>query len=963
MKKIILSLIILISLFSILSVDLNNITFSNEEFYNGAITNSKILNLSNGKVAVAYQIGTNVNYLKICESTNLTDCNSAYTAAVVGGSTINDFDIIEDITNNRIIYTHAVSNNLYFTIHYLTGSASDSWNVIQSGQNTDHISTVRINNTHYALSYTDVSDGSRTKLIICEMDGSPICLSETTLSGTTNPQNFKIILGSDGILKVFQTQNNNGEVRSFDTSLNFISQKTIHSGIISFGDMLEGSDNNLKFVFRDNSNSNYGTFRSCDLNAENCLSEIVYYNSRADYNNINEFNEQLFIAFNDGSTGALNSVNFNLIGEDLSSVSLFDSFTGEYVNQIITTENQLIISYGANSKGKFAISDSLSSSTIAGITFNNPVIDSYINTTAFNLNISFSEITNSTYSLNEGLETILGTSTNESNINLIGVEGLNSIQIFTNTSNSLSNATINFTIDTIFPNINLINTSKRESYSNNWNSIFNYSDENFDSCWLIVENTTENCDSYTFTNNGNQSVQIYVNDSAGNTITQSFVVLIDPKIYIYFEEPSTTTISNFNFNEINYENYAEINVYDLGIGIHNLTFLKYGYAQTNISLELTLTSQINTTETILVSLLYINIKDRKTNNLITQTIDFDLVGESYSSSYSTNTGQSTITEIKELPGIYRLSFASSGYANNEYYFQHTGYTAVNITTYLINESLTIPVKIIVRDIFSNAIKWTNNDGEDQGCIVKVKQYFILNNDYLAVDMGITNSLGEIIFDLEYNKFYQFVIDCDGIIKTEPGQKITSTPLYLTFNPNEKLTIFDELPNLAGDIIFDNLTNTTGYFRFEYNDLNNIASKGCLYVYEQKFSGDILIDSSCVNSASATINVNLNFTTNKKYIGKGFVTYNGEEHFIDSKIKKFLPGQNAWSKGMGLWSSVLIIGVLFLIGIGMHPFAGIIFAWLGALIMNLFGALALPEGSLMGLLALLIGILIFRGDKL
>lgn len=560
---------------------------------------------------------------------------------------------------------------------------------------------------------------------------------------------------------------------------------------------------------------------------------------------------------------------------------------------------------------------------------------------------------NSSVSINGSAFSPIATDSNSTIYSLIIGEGTSTLSFKSIDSIGIAHTNLTVTKDTIDPVINIFNTSTIESYSITWSNVFNYSDDYLDSCWIVVENSTENCISYTFTESGNQSVAIYVNDSAGNIASDSFYIFIDPEAYIYFETPGGSPVTDFTLDGTNYSNYASINIYDLGLGNHTLLFSKYGYEQINVSLVFNTTAQINITEIVGVSLLGIKIYDRESLTLITQNVNVDLVGDSFAGSYSTSSGILTIENITELPGLYRLSFESSGYANNEYYFTHTGFSVVNVSTYLINESLTIPIKVILRDIFQNEI---------DGCYIKIKQYFISENDYIQVDQGITNSNGEIIFDLEYDVYYQFVIECDGVAQTEAGQKITSTPLYLTFDDQNALTVFDDLPNIAGEVTFANLTNSTGYFRFEYNDLDNIVSEGCLRVYETEFSGDTFLDEQCTSSASATINVNINFTTNKKYVGKGYVTYNGQEHYVDQGIKTFYPGGSGWNYGVGLWSSVLLITTLFLIGMAMHPIAGVGFAWVATYAMVKFGALGIPEASVTGIGALIVGVVIFARSR-
>ena len=82
------------------AIDYDNITFTNEEFYNGAVTQTKSIELSNGKLMTGY-IASNVFYLRSCD----LDGTNCQTPVSVGAS--NNFDMFEDATNNRLIYIKA----------------------------------------------------------------------------------------------------------------------------------------------------------------------------------------------------------------------------------------------------------------------------------------------------------------------------------------------------------------------------------------------------------------------------------------------------------------------------------------------------------------------------------------------------------------------------------------------------------------------------------------------------------------------------------------------------------------------------------------------------------------------------------------------------------------------------------------------------------------------------------------
>lgn len=587
-------------------------------------------------------------------------------------------------------------------------------------------------------------------------------------------------------------------------------------------------------------------------------------------------------------------------------------------------------------------------------------IQEFYDSENISIDLNTTSNTNMSYFLDGGSETSICLNCNSTTLNLNSLsDGLHEIIFSSTTGAGQENTTANFTIDTQTPTINVFNTSEISSYYVDWTTKFNYSDTNLDTCYIIVENSSQNCSSYTFSENGDQLIQIYVNDSAGNSNNVNFTLPVDPIQYFYFEDYLGSPLTNFTFGGTTYSDYAAFSVFDLGYGNYTYEFVKIGYQITNVSFSLNSTSDINLTTAIGINTISVNIYDRSTETLINQSVTINLIGdpdntEEFAGSFSTNNGTIVIDNISEIPGTYKLELSSSGYSNNEYYFTHTGFEAKEINIYLIQSNLTYPIKYIVQSV----------DKDPQVfCIFKVKQYFISSNDYLVVDMGRTNSLGQVIFDLEYDINYQYVIECDDQTQTEPGQKITETPVTITFNPNNALNAFEDLPNVAGEVTFGNYTNSSGYFRFEYNDLKNIVSMGCLYVYEKGAISDTLIYSKCQESTSATLNQDINWTIGDRYVAKGYVWSDGSDYLVDQKNKDFFPGADAaWALGFGFWGSFLIVLVLFLIGSIHHPITGAILSILGLIVSVGFKALDIEQSLIMGILVIVIGAILWRRRK-
>lgn len=507
------------------------------------------------------------------------------------------------------------------------------------------------------------------------------------------------------------------------------------------------------------------------------------------------------------------------------------------------------------------------------------------------------------YILNGGLETNICANQLNCSLNFTGQNGINSIQFLL--VDNFGNDTImkNFTIDLITPIINISNITESESYVTTWNNFFNYSDINIDSCYLIVENTSQNCLSYEFLENGYQLIDIYVNDSAGNIENQNFTLFVNPYQYFYFEDPASNPITNFTLDGIPYDEYAAIKVHDYGIGPHNLTFTRYGYANTNVIFNLDLTSKYNLTTEVQISLLYITLYDVDNLNLINQTVEIDLIGESFAGSFITTNGSIIITNITELPDIYELNIRSLDYEDLNYYFQHTGYAAVNLNLYLQNTSDTIPIKYVIKDSFGDPY-------DDSSCLVELQIYQLSTNSYESFVMDYTNSIAEVIFNLDTTEKFKPFVTCGGSTQIYDGGKITSTPVYLKFSESS-LDIFPSNPSISSGITFVELSNSTARFKFSYDDLNNIISQACLNITVTDYNSETIVVSQCLSTASGSINVDFNITTGLTYKAYGLIEYEGEFQEVNTYYKKI--SQAVFD--FGIWGVIFGLTITGLLSVG------------------------------------------------
>lgn len=475
----------------------------------------------------------------------------------------------------------------------------------------------------------------------------------------------------------------------------------------------------------------------------------------------------------------------------------------------------------------------------------------------------------------------------QAELNLINLfEDTYTIEFFAyNDESNATNSDYTFTIDASKPILNNNSIGTEVNTYNLTNILINYTEPNLASCyinWSDGDFTYCNDTNKNFQYNGYMSYEISILDLAGNSLTQVYNLLVNPKWFIYVNDQNGDPITDFYVDGTEYQNYSQGFVYDYGLGTHNLSLIKYGYEITSTILTLTNTSKINQTENMTIALVKLNIYNSDTSSLINDLVDIDLIGDDFAGEYTTYNGTITISNITFFDGYYHLVLDSSGYETTNYYFTYTGYASLDLMIYMQNETPTIPIKYIVKDGFGNEM---GSNSEHPSCLIKITEYDITTNSYILTNMDYTNTNGEVIFNLDTSKTIKPIADCSGVITTFDGGKITSTPIYLTVN-DAILNIFPDIPNINyEDITFTTLSNTTGRFTFTYSDSSGIISQACLNITQSTYLGETFIDSQCIYTSTGSINIDFNTTPGMTYYARSNVKYKGEIIPISLYIKK------------------------------------------------------------------------------
>jgi len=408
---------------------------------------------------------------------------------------------------------------------------------------------------------------------------------------------------------------------------------------------------------------------------------------------------------------------------------------------------------------------------------------------------------------------------------------------------------------------------------------------------------------YTFTNNGNQDYTILASNST-NTINETGSLLVNPSVSFNFEDNSTN-VENYSFGgRADTNGLVTYNIYNDGltIGENTLSFSKFGYVLQNFTFNITETQSQNYTFNVTEAAINVQIFDRITQNLITQNVDLQLIGN-VGNTTTTSTGQATLRAIDGVPGSYQIIATSTGYETESVYFEYTNQENLSVDIYLLNSTdLSVGfVTIEVKDTLSFFI---------EGAIVNLMEWKPSISSFITVGQCQTLSNGKCNLNVELNnKLYKFQAIKNGISTETTSLILTETGL--TF----PLTLENALlnPTANSDNILSNMTQTlnnitnSSLLRLQWATKDNTNAKACIKVYSNPGYSQQIIASNCTvsNSGVLLMNVNINNTENIKVDGTVQDSFN--TFLIDSF---FYEGSGSLSKALNDFNLDILIPIIF-----------------------------------------------------
>lgn len=352
-------------------------------------------------------------------------------------------------------------------------------------------------------------------------------------------------------------------------------------------------------------------------------------------------------------------------------------------------------------------------------------------------------------------------------------------------------------------------------------------------------------------------------------------------------DPATCT---YNVTGLTYPSYFESvsGTPSAFIGLINATYSILadcdGYAYTTENLTINLTQQTFNFSLLTTNSFNITFRDDVSNDLLTGVnITVEFIGATGFTNI-TNTGSLYVDLI--VPSEYTIVFDADGYRQNQYIITLDDRDSVNLTLYMDLDNTTNLVLINVKDTFGNVI---------QGGDVTIQRYG--NDAWFTEQIRRTDFQGrtEGYFVLS-TVFYNFLVEYQGTTffgtinsnadKKQIYAEDVSNGITIIIN-----TVVDETINnyqsLYGvtvtPISFVNTSNTSAYFRFAWDDSDNVPRNGTLNVYR-----DGVIN--CTNTASTeagTLFCFFNETSNAMWTAIGYI--DGEA--VDSHSIRFGPSQD------------------------------------------------------------------------
>jgi hypothetical protein len=295
----------------------------------------------------------------------------------------------------------------------------------------------------------------------------------------------------------------------------------------------------------------------------------------------------------------------------------------------------------------------------------------------------------------------------------------------------------------------------------------------------------------------------------------------------------------------------------------------------------------------------LNFFDEITRGIISN-VTIQLISNIYGNNYSTSNGTKYIDLL--TPATYTIRYESAGYDQRSYVITLTNMSYNLLNLYLLNSSYAgiVDVTATVYDNSGNAL---------EGAVISVQKYDGTTNTYRVMNRITTNFEGKAVFSATNSEYYKFLIEYplgNVVYESSPTYIYSTTMSFIVQISDEVGSLFTKQAGISYDLSYLG----GDLFKFIYTDANNYGSNFCLRIYQEDYTGETEINTSCSTSNSATLYggyVGVNGTT---YNAKAYVTIGGKEYLLE-KISNANPKVTDFGKTGLFIIAILTIAVMCL----------------------------------------------------
>lgn len=564
--------------------------------------------------------------------------------------------------------------------------------------------------------------------------------------------------------------------------------------------------------------------------------------------------------------------------------------------------------------------------------FNSQVVISPSNIT-LNFTVSDSGIGPSScwYNLDSGSNTTISCSSNTTFATIVGDHILN---MFSNDSvNNVGSNVTNFTV----ANFSLANT-----FTNN---VLETSTDNY----TITTNSSGNVfvNGVNFFTNSGGNTSIILNSSLGNLNfynTTGFV----PFITANSSSASVTWIFNVTYNSVN----QQFNVTTSNQSIFKMLIDQCGSTTNTTTLNYTTYYESNRSVmggTSLKSTFFVWLPQNYQTTSLAETYSFNRNSTSGSypfciypawASYQINTFDTASNPNGFSPRNHIFNQAS---VNNQ---------TQNVSIYLLDSTNSTATVIKTVDPNLNPIPLIT---------VRVQRYYPELNQYIEVDNGITDNLGQTVVQTQqFYATYKFLFynGTNLLLQTDPSQVVCySNPCVITYVMNG--TVANNFQNYLHTGISYSLgfNNNTNNVTFVFTDANGLTNNFNLLVQNYNATGTTTVCNASVSGASGTAICGLSGQPNGTYFAQAYYNQGGTTQVIDritanietNAVQMFGKEGLFWSlffilemAMVGMWNPAVAVGMVIVGIISIFAFGFVSMSYLVVVSMIILGGVVISQ---------------------